>query len=115
MKLLFDANLSRHLVHHLDDLFAGSAHVSDLGAAPDDIEIWRYAAALGYVIVSKDSDFYRMSMVWGAPPKVVWLRHGNAGSQVVIATLRRHVQDLLAFDVDANAALLSLGVQSSER
>lgn len=33
MKLLFDQNLSRHLVGHLRDVFPDSAHVALLGLA----------------------------------------------------------------------------------
>lgn len=109
MKLLFDANLSRHLVQHIDDLFPGSAHVSILGADPEDIEIWNHAGANGFVVVTKDSDFYRMSVAWGPPPKVIWLRLGNAGSRVVVKTLRDNADDLRAFEADAEAALVSLG------
>jgi predicted nuclease of predicted toxin-antitoxin system len=115
LKLLFDANLSRHLVQHIADLFPGSVHVSLLGAEPEDIEIWDYAAANGFVVVTKDSDFYRMSMVWGAPPKVIWLKLGNAGSRVVADTLRDHAVDLLAFAADSNSAIVSVGAPLHEK
>ena len=39
--------------------------------------IWNYARDNGLTIVSKDSDFHRMSFVLGAPPQVIWLRVGN--------------------------------------
>ena len=86
MKLLFDANLSRHIMVHVEDLFPASAHVSALGPAPEDIEIWRFAAANGFIVATKDSDFYRISMTWGIPPEVMWLRMGNAGTRVVADT-----------------------------
>jgi len=43
----------------------------------DDKMIWQYAVDNGYVIVTKDSDFYEMSLVYGPPPKIVWLKMGN--------------------------------------
>lgn len=58
MKLLFDQNLSRHLVARLSDDFPDSAHVLSLGLdTSSDNDIWDYAGQHGYTIVSKDSDF----------------------------------------------------------
>jgi len=42
-----------------------------------DTEIWNYAKAHGFVIVSKDSDFQARSLFYGHPPKFIWLRVGN--------------------------------------
>lgn len=50
MRLLFDQNLSRHLVGHLRDVFPESEHVTALGLdAATDQEIWRYAREEGGV------------------------------------------------------------------
>ena len=75
MKLLFDENLSPQLAKSLRDLFPGSLHVADcaLGGA-DDAEIWRFAEENGFIIASKDSDFYDRSALYGSPPGVIWLR-----------------------------------------
>jgi predicted nuclease of predicted toxin-antitoxin system len=58
MKLIFDQNLSPHLVQRLDDLFPGSAHVQSLGldCASDD-EVWEFAKLDGLAIVTKDEDY----------------------------------------------------------
>ena len=51
------------------------------------------------MIVTKDSDFHELSLVRGAPPKVVWLRVGNAGKASVIRLLnesRSQIHELLA-------------------
>ena len=58
MKLLFDQNLSPLLASRLSDIFPESTHVQDVGLdRADDTEVWKYAGANGYIIVSKDSDF----------------------------------------------------------
>jgi len=55
VKLLFDQNLSRRLVGRLASVFPGSAHVVDVGLeSSSDEEIWSYAGAEDYVVVSKD-------------------------------------------------------------
>lgn len=79
MKLLLDQNLSRNLTGRSRDVWPESVHVSALGLATvSDRAIWDYAAGHGYVIVSKDSDFRQLAFLHGPPPKVIWLRVGNA-------------------------------------
>ena len=57
MKLLLDENLSR-LVESLSEAYPGSVHVHGIGpGAADDSEVWEYAKAQGFAIVSKDADF----------------------------------------------------------
>ena len=81
MKLLFDQNLSRLLVGRFAEEFPDSVHVTDVGLdRATDREVWEFARAGGYVIVSKDSDFRQLAFLFGPPPKVVWLRVGNAST-----------------------------------
>lgn len=95
MKLLFDENLSPRLVAELSTEFPGSAHVHDVGlGSATDAVVWDYARANGFVIVSKDSDFADLSVLYGAPPKVVWIRRGNCTTAAIAALLRMHVAGL---------------------
>lgn len=72
MKLLFDQNLPRRLVSLLDWEFPGSRHVVDYSLeTATDREIWDHAAAHGYVIVSKDSDFRQLAFLHGPLPKAI--------------------------------------------
>ncbi len=86
MKLLLDENLSRRVVPFIQDAFPESTQVALLGMenCPDK-DIWHYAKAHDYVIVTKDSDFYEMSLLYGQPPKIIWLKIGN---QTKAATIR---------------------------
>lgn len=100
MKLLLDENLSRRLVPFLQDAYPGSSQVVLLGLErADDIRIWDYAAAQGYVLVSQDADFQERSALLGAPPKLIWLRLGNLSKaavlQVLLAQRERIAQSLL--------------------
>lgn len=109
MKLLFDQNLSPRLVALLADLFAGSAHVRDVGlASADDLVVWEHAKQHGFAIVSKDADFRQLSFLHGFPPKVVWLRVGNRSTAEIHALVRAHASDFVAFESDPIAALLIL-------
>jgi len=63
VKLLFDQNLSRHLVRQLAVEFPESRHVTDVDLdTATDAEIWSWAGEHGFVIVSKDSDFRQLGI-----------------------------------------------------
>jgi predicted nuclease of predicted toxin-antitoxin system len=70
--------------------------------------MWNYASSEGLIIVSKDSDMHQRSFVFGAPPKVVWVRLGNCSTSDVADLLRRHVQTLEDFETNEVASFLSL-------
>lgn len=107
MKLLFDQNLSAALVERLSTVFPGSQHVKLLGLdQADDASIWNYAAAHGFAILSKDSDFQQRSILYGAPPKVIWIRTGNCSTAEIESLLRRHSATLHTFGAEPNEALL---------
>ena len=79
MKLLLDANLSWRSTSVLSDHFGECVHVNktELPKPAKDTEIWNYAAANGYSIVTQDSDFLNLFEARGFPPKVILLRAGN--------------------------------------
>jgi predicted nuclease of predicted toxin-antitoxin system len=114
MKLLFDHNISYKLVGRLVDLFPESAHVRnvDLHEA-DDRTVWEYARDDGFAIVSKDEDFHHLSFLYGAPPKVVWVRLGNCTTVAIEQALRRHYTDLLNLDANEEGAFLIIGIRGA--
>jgi predicted nuclease of predicted toxin-antitoxin system len=112
VKLLFDENVSHRLAQTLAAIFPGSGHVTTAGLrGADDRQIWEYARMEGFAIVSKDTDFRERSYVEGAPPKVVWLDVGNAGTDAIEALLRREYQrlDRFAESEEASVLIVSLG------
>ncbi len=109
MKLLFDENLSPKLPSRLSDLFPGSLHVRDVGMkATIDPIVWDYAKDNNLMIVSKDSDMHDLSLVFGSPPKVIWLRLGNCATLQVENVLRRESNTIKLFYEDENSSLLAL-------
>lgn len=109
MRLLFDHNLAPALVSRISDLYPGSAHVWSLGLAEaSDQEIWRFARAQSFCIVSKDSDFRDLSAVEGFPPRVVWLRVGNCPTGIIADILRRDSDLILSLEDDETTGILIL-------
>jgi predicted nuclease of predicted toxin-antitoxin system len=109
MRLLFDENLSPRLIGALADLFPGSAHVDRLGmgGAPDP-EVWEYAKTHGFILVSKDSDFHERSLLYGHPPKVVWIRRGNCSIRQIELILRNKASDIERLNSDDQLTYLIL-------
>ena len=101
MKLLFDQNISRRLVKQLKELYPGSNHVYPLGLfeATDD-EVWKYARNNSFLIVSQDSDFYERSLIFGFPPKVIWLRTGNTSTGNIKTLLIKYSKEIRNFEND---------------
>ena len=109
MKLLLDENLSRRLVPTLQGAFAGTRHLEDVGLqGGPDAAVWAFAAREGYTLVSKDDDFRQLSLLYGAPPKVVVLAIGNGGNAAVLDVLINNRARIETFDADALESLLVL-------
>ncbi|MCP9495628.1 MAG: DUF5615 family PIN-like protein [Pyrinomonadaceae bacterium MAG19_C2-C3] len=109
MKLLFDENLSPKLPRLLADVFPSSLHVRDVGMkATDDPVVWDYAKDNDFMIVSKDADMHDLSLIFGDPPKVVWLRLGNCSTSDVENLLRRDFGVIELFYEDNHVSLLAL-------
>ena len=110
MRLLFDEQLSETLVRKLADVFPAALHVRLLhrGGAPDP-DVWKLAGEHGCVLVTKDADFHRLSLLHGAPPKVVWLRLGNCSTADIVRLLTEHADDMRHFEAQADATVLELG------
>ncbi len=110
MRLLFDEQLSEALVTALRDLFPDSLHVRLLGkGGAGDPAIWQLAREYGCMLVTKDEDFHRLSVLHGAPPKIVWLRVGNCTTVDIAQLLRNRVDDLRRFEAQAEVTFLELG------
>jgi predicted nuclease of predicted toxin-antitoxin system len=110
MRLLFDEQPSDALPSMLADEFPGSLHVRVLaGDGASDERVWQLAIEHSCLLVSKDEDFHRLSVLRGAPPKVVWLRLGNCRTNDVAGLLRHQARNLRLFADQQDATFLALG------
>lgn len=109
MKLLLDENLSDRIIPRIVDLYPESSHVKTLGLAnTDDVIIWEYAKSNGFIIVSKDSDFHQRSLLYGHPPKFIYLRVGNSPTAKINQILRENVDIILQFGSQEVESILVL-------
>jgi predicted nuclease of predicted toxin-antitoxin system len=105
-RLLFDENLPPGPVADLADMYPDSVHVRDLALpSASDAAIWPRASTDGFVIVTKDDDFRQRSFLYGAPPKVIWVRLGHCRRSEVADVLRHRVSDVQQFVANTQSAL----------
>lgn len=76
--------------------------------AADDPIVWDSAKDNNFMIVSKDADMHDLSLVFGNPPKVIWLRLGNCSTKQVEEVLRKDFGVIKMFYEDEYVSLLSL-------
>jgi predicted nuclease of predicted toxin-antitoxin system len=114
MKLLFDQNISYKLVSRLNDIFPESRQIRDCGLENStDKQIWKFAKEKDYVIVTFDGDFYDFSLVWGHPPKIIWLRTFNQTTKNIEKIIRKFYEKIQEFKSDSELACLEI-IESSE-
>lgn len=109
MKLLLDENLSDRIIHKIVDLYPDSNHVKTLGLInTDDAVIWEYAKANDFVIVSKDADFHQRSLLYGHPPRFIYLRVGNCPTSKITQILRDNLDTIIQFESSETESILVL-------
>jgi predicted nuclease of predicted toxin-antitoxin system len=98
VKLLLDENLSDKIIPKIIDLYPNSAHVKTLALTnTDDSVIWEYAKVNNFAIVSKDADFHQRSLLYGYPPKFIYLRIGNSPTSKIVQVLRNNLDTITLF------------------
>jgi predicted nuclease of predicted toxin-antitoxin system len=109
VKLLLDENLSDCIIYRIIDLYPNSAHVKTIGLInTDDAIIWEYAKTNEFTILSKDSDFHQRSLLYGHPPKFVYLRIGNCSTSKIVQILRENFEIITQFEHSERESLLIL-------
>ena len=74
-----------------------------------DARVWEYARQHGFTLVTKDEDFHRLSVLYGAPPKVIRIRLGNCSTADVAQLLRSQLNAVLMLLAQADTAVIALG------
>ncbi len=92
MKFLVDNQLPEALCRFLNALGHESDHVLDLHMdEATDLEIWNYAAAGNWIVVSKDEDFLHLANRQGDTGKLLWVRIGNCRKQTLLHAFEREL------------------------
>jgi predicted nuclease of predicted toxin-antitoxin system len=65
-----------------------------------DRDIWDFAGANCFTIVTTDADFYELATTVGLPPKVIWLCHRTHPTKDAERVLRREAVRIAEVSVD---------------
>jgi predicted nuclease of predicted toxin-antitoxin system len=80
---------------------------AELGSATD-VVIWDYAKAHRFAFLTKDKDYASLSIIWGAPPKVILLQTGNCSTATIERIIRENAIRFSDFEDDTRRSLLIL-------
>ena len=109
MKLLFDQNISFRIMRLLPDSFADCRHVRSVGLNDcDDPVIWQYAKQNDFTIVTFDADFFDISALRGAPPKIVWLCTGNLTTFEIAERIKLNASNIVSLINDPKQNCLKI-------
>lgn len=109
MKLLLDQHVSARLLVRLKPFFPGSTQARLIRMERAiDTDLWHYARTHDFAIVSKDSDFYERSVLFGFPPQVIWLKCGNVSTRQLEEILMRSREAISTFLQEKKAACLEI-------
>lgn len=109
MKLLLDENISFRVVQPLATIFPGSIHISDQQPQlKEDQQIFDFAKAHDFTIVSFDEDFYEIQLLKGYPPKIVWLRFGNSNNLRVVSKIIENQKAIISFQKNPDSGIIEI-------
>lgn len=92
MNLLFDQNISPRILKILPQQFSNCQQVRFIGLEDSpDFEIFKFARANGFAVVTFDSDFVDLNAMYGTPPKIVYLNTGNLTTRNVSELLTDNI------------------------
>jgi len=109
MKLLLDENISFRVLNAISTVFPESAHVTkgDFQVKRDD-EIFEYARQNDFTILTFDEDFYELQLMRGYPPKIIWLRFGNASNLKVVSKILDNHSSIISFMSNPEVGILEI-------
>ena len=73
-----------------------------------DFEIWEYAKANDFIIVTQDSDFNDLYLLKGFPPKILWLKTGYLQTPEIALILENRQQLIMDFYINNDLGCLEI-------
>lgn len=97
------------MLEKLEPFYPGSTQVKFVGLdQANDLAVWEYAKDNGFTIVTQDSDFHEISLVYGNLPKVIWLKCGNRPKWYVLGLLLNNQDKIETFFNDDTSCCLEI-------
>jgi predicted nuclease of predicted toxin-antitoxin system len=59
-----------------------------------------------FTVISKDSDFYQRALLYGHPPKLIWLRIGNCNRDILLQLITKYKEQIEDFSNNSDSILI---------
>ena len=59
--------------------------------------------------MTKDEDFHRLSILYGPPPKIIWIRLGNCATAEIAELLRSQHDAIQVLVAQSDTTVVALG------
>jgi predicted nuclease of predicted toxin-antitoxin system len=97
LRLIADENISWRLKRALPNWDILPSNEIKPGIRLTDLMIWQFAKTNKYTILTFDEDFSEIQNLYSFPPKIIWLRTGNVGTNIIASLLIDLKKDILKF------------------
>jgi predicted nuclease of predicted toxin-antitoxin system len=110
MKVLIDQNISHRIIPKLQGYFEQLTHIREVGLMDsDDYQIFLYARQTQFdAILTLEEDFQHHILIHKAPPKVIWLRVGNCGTNYLAEVIVKNIADIEQFIHDEDFEIIEI-------
>jgi predicted nuclease of predicted toxin-antitoxin system len=108
--ILIDQNISFRVISRINATFPDVEHVKSLNLMDtNDYDIFMFARRNTIeAVITLDEDFNLLVMEHNPPPKIIWLRIGNASTAVQAETLLRNAAVIRHFLTDSQTDCLEI-------
>jgi predicted nuclease of predicted toxin-antitoxin system len=97
MRLITDENISWRLKRLIPEWEILPSNEIETSVRLTDLMIWRFSKKHQYAILTFDEDFSEIQNLYSYPPKIIWLRTGNASTSEIASLLIKYKDDIEAF------------------
>jgi predicted nuclease of predicted toxin-antitoxin system len=96
VRFLIDAQLPPGLAARLSARDYQAEHVNRIGlGVSSDGNIWRHAARIGAIVITKDEDFAALARREPNGPQIVWIRLGNISNEALWRTIEPRLDEII--------------------
>ncbi len=109
MKLLIDENISWRIKFLIESYFDNIIHATQIkGCRLTDNEIFEYAKANNFSILTFDSDFSELISLKGFPPKIIWLKCGNSTKDIIASKLITNIEIIQKLILEPDIGIIEI-------
>ena len=110
LRLISDENISWRLKKLLPDWEILPSNEIKTGKRLTDLMIWQFAKKNNYTILTFDEDFSELQNLYFFPPKIIWLRIGNASTVEIADVLVKLKYEIEKFIQDEELGVYEISV-----